>query len=182
MSDSSPCELCAAWLCGCVPWAWPGSDPGEVSEISHQRTNPQTPHCLIPTSLGTGTHAWQSTHSETPTPSSLQDTSWMLSGAPSVVRSRAALHMYMHRRVYGGGGSPGMSTILCASWEARSLCDRAYTLFEKFICIADTNCISSDVLPLCSAQPENLLSGALMVQGKVPCSWLSSHRTAGRIR
>lgn len=121
MSDSSPCELRAAWLCGCVPWAWPGSDPGEVSEISHQRTNPQTPHCLIPTSLGTGTHAWQSTHSETPTPSSLQDTSWMLSGAPSVVRSRAALHMYMHRRVYGGGvpqaclqscvpaGKPGVS-------------------------------------------------------------------------
>lgn len=80
------------------------------------------------------------------------------------------------------GGSPGMSTILCASWEARSLCDQAHTLFEKFVCISRTNGVSSDTLPLCSAQPENLLSVALMVQGKVPCSWLSSHRTAGRIR
>ena len=45
------------------------------------------------------------------------------------------------------GGSPGTSTILCASWEARSLCDQAHALFEKFICISDTNGVSSDMLP-----------------------------------
>lgn len=130
MSDSSPCELRAAWLCGCVPWAWPGSDPGEVSEIRHQRTNPQTPHCLIPTSLGTGTHAWQSTHSETPTPSSLQDTSWMLSGAPSVVRSGAALHVYRHRRVYGGGFPRHVYNPVCQLGSPESLRPTAHPLRE----------------------------------------------------
>lgn len=57
--------------------------------------------------------------------------------------------------------SPGMSTILCASREARILCDQAHTVSEKLVCISYTNSVSSDALPSRSAQPENLLGLAL---------------------
>ena len=61
------------------------------------------------------------------------------------------------------GRSPGVSIILCASWEARILCDQAHTVSEKLVCISYRNGVSSDALPSHSAQPENLLGMALKI-------------------
>ena len=180
VSDSSPCELRAAWL-GLAPGLGLALTQGRSQRSDIREQTHRHPTVLLPPHLAQ-VHMLGRAHILRPQPLLPSKTLVGCSQEPQVWSGQEQLYTRTCTGGYMAGGSPGMSTILCASWEARSLCDRAHTLFEKFICISDTNGVSSDPLPLCSAQPENLLSGALTVQGKVPCSWLSSHRTAGRIR
>lgn len=149
VSDSS-LRLVADYV-GVCPETWPGS--ARRSEISHQNKPTDTP--LSCSHLTRHRYMWQSTH-WTPQPSSSRH--WLDALEPQVWSGQEQLYTCMQAGVWGEG-SPGMSTILCASSRSLGSATEPCTLFEKFHLCADANCISSDVLPLASAQPENLLSG-----------------------
>ena len=80
------------------------------------------------------------------------------------------------------GAPVDVCTILCANWEAWILCDQAHPLGEVSLLFLLQMVLPQMRRPLCSTQPEDPSTVAPMVQWKVLCIWLSSHRPDGRLR